>query len=340
MRPGPAVTAAAPDAVIERPEPDTPLQLLARLAFVEADPPPLRLETLHDLTERAPNTAWTEGTIVESEDDPAPEALTDWANSTQVKLAVVVPPAQVAASTSPLPIVKVALPRAESLNFVTRRNGALAARLAEISPAASNRLAEKFRAAGFLWPPVDATFLAIKDTRTLELFARGSGGGWTFIHRYRVMAASGRAGPKLHKGDNQVPEGVYRISYLNPNSRYHVSLRVNYPNDFDRLMAAKDRRTDLGGDIMIHGKSVSAGCLAVGDDAAEELFVLADTIGLEHLSVVITPTDFRSVGLPVPQIGDPAWLPQLYAQLAEEMTSYKSPPSSGIAGGLLSFFGR
>ena len=104
--------------------------------------------------------------------------------------ALPVPPAQVAASTSPLPIVKVALPRAESLNFVTRRNGALAARLAEISPAASNRLAEKFRAAGFLWPPVDATFLAIKDTRTLELFARGSGGGWTFIHRYRVMATT------------------------------------------------------------------------------------------------------------------------------------------------------
>ena len=93
MRPRPTVTAAAPAVVIESPEPDTSLQL-ARLAFVEAEAPPLRLETLHDLTGRAPNTAWTEGTIVESEDDPAPEALTGWADRTQVKLAVVVPPAR------------------------------------------------------------------------------------------------------------------------------------------------------------------------------------------------------------------------------------------------------
>ena len=59
-----------------------------------------------------------------------------------------------------------------------------------------------------------------------------------------------------------------------------------------------------------------------------------------HLTLVITPTDFRSVGLPVPQTGDPVWLPQLYAQLAAEMSSYKSPPSSGITGGLLAFFGN
>jgi murein L,D-transpeptidase YafK len=60
------------------------------------------------------------------------------------------------------------------------------------------------------------------------------------IHRYPLLAASGVAGPKLRQGDKQVPEGVYGISFLNPNSRYDVSLRVNYPNAFDRQMAAKD----------------------------------------------------------------------------------------------------
>jgi hypothetical protein len=37
----------------------------------------------------------------------------------------------------------------------------------------------------------------------------------------------------------------------------------------------KDGRKNLGSNIMIHGKNCSVGCLAMGDEAAEELFVLA-----------------------------------------------------------------
>ena len=344
---------AATASVTPSPANDPSSQLLARLAFADGDAPlPLRFATLHDLsaddglpeqedlTDAAPGTAWTEGMIVESDNDPAPEVISGWTNSTKVNRASLAPAVPAAMDTRALPIVRVALPRDEQPIFQTARHGPLAARLAQISPAATLRLAEKFRAAGAAWPPVDATLLAIKDTRTLELHARGISGGWTFIHRYKVLAASGRTGPKLRKGDLQVPEGVYKISYLNPNSRYHVSLRVNYPNAFDMRMAAKERRTQLGGDIMIHGKAVSAGCLAVGDEAAEELFVLAGRIGLAHVSVIIAPADFRSAGIPAPQPGDPAWLPQLYAQLSTEMAAYKAPPASGIASGLLSFFGK
>ena len=179
--------------------------------------------------------------------------------------------------------------------------------------------------------------MTIKDEKVVELHARPEGGSWKMVHRYPVLAASGKSGPKLQQGDRQVPEGVYGISYLNPASRYHVSLRVNYPNTFDRQMATKDGRRDLGGDIMFHGKAVSAGCIAVGDEAAEELFVLAAEVGLPNVKVVITPSDFRRRGLPSADPGQPAWVPGLYTEVASAMAPFKGPPSPSL---LSSFFGN
>jgi len=218
------------------------------------------------------------------------------------------------------------------------RDYRLARKLAEISPGATRRLAAKFSAAKAEWPPADIALIAIKDEKAIELHARPEGGAWKLIHRYPVLAASGKAGPKLQQGDKQVPEGDYAISFLNPNSRYHVSLRVNYPNAFDRQMAAKDKRRNLGGDIMIHGKAVSAGCLAVGDEAVEELFVLAADIGLSNVKLVIAPTDFRRHGMPKIDEGQPGWLPGLYTQVASAMSPFQAPPPKPSL--LSSFFGN
>jgi murein L,D-transpeptidase YafK len=211
-----------------------------------------------------------------------------------------------------------------------RRDASLDERLAEIAPAARKRLAAKFEAAKVSWPPAEVALVAIKDERMLELHARSASGEWQFVHRYPVLAASGTSGPKLRQGDKQVPEGVYGITLLNPNSKYHVSMRVDYPNAFDREMAAKDGRSALGGDIMIHGKNVSIGCLAVGDEASEELFTLAADTGLQKVKVVIAPTDFRKSGIPAAETGQPKWLPQLYTQVATAMTPFKAPPSNGL----------
>lgn len=216
------------------------------------------------------------------------------------------------------------------------RTYTLKTRLAEISPAATARLSGKFEAAKAAWPPAEVAFIAIKDEKIVELHARAAGGAWKLIHRYRVLAASGGAGPKLRQGDRQVPEGIYGIAFLNPNSAYHVSLRVNYPNAFDRQMAAKDGRKELGGDIMIHGKNLSAGCLAMGDEAVEELFVLAAQMGPANVKLIISPTDFRHAGISAQAPGQPQWLPKLYAEIASAMAEFKAPPSRG----LLSFFGN
>ncbi|MGI9480009.1 MAG: L,D-transpeptidase family protein [Hyphomicrobiaceae bacterium] len=213
----------------------------------------------------------------------------------------------------------------------------LKSRLAEISPRANKRLADKFRKAGLAWPPHNIAFVAIKDERMLELHARSKGGDWQFIHRYPVLAASGGLGPKLRQGDRQVPEGIYRIVYLNPRSAYHVSLRVNYPNAFDRKMARKDKRRKLGGDIMVHGKRSSAGCLAMGDEAVEELFVLSARTGYTKTKIIIAPTDFRTKDRPLFKPGQPKWLPKLYTQIASAMQAFKRPPEPPVLG-LLSFF--
>jgi hypothetical protein len=103
-------------------------------------------------------------------------------------------------------------------------------------------------------------------------------------------------------------------------------MKVDYPNEFDRTKARLDRRTNLGGDIFIHGRAVSIGCLAVGDPAIEELFVMASDVGVSNLSAVIAPHDLRlkPAGLGK-EAADPAWLPELYAMLHEELQAFPHP---------------
>jgi hypothetical protein len=102
---------------------------------------------------------------------------------------------------------------------------------------------------------------------------------------------------------------------LNPNSRYHLSLRIDYPSPFDLMHAAEDGRSDPGGDIMIHGGSGSTGCLAIGDEAAEELFVLAADVSHENVDVILSPVDFRVSSLARSDRTQPPWIADLYADI-------------------------
>ena len=160
------------------------------------------------------------------------------------------------------------------------------------------------------YPPARVVFLGLKAERRLEVFAADVDGPWRFLAEVPILAASGGAGPKLRQGDLQVPEGLYDIPSLNPNSRFHVSLRVGYPSEEDRVQARRDGRENLGGDIMIHGGAASIGCLAVGDPAAEELFTLA---ARGKPRIAILPLDFRT-GAADPR-GQPAWMTERYRAL-------------------------
>jgi hypothetical protein len=200
-------------------------------------------------------------------------------------------------------------------------------RLAQFGERAQARLAPYFASAQLVFPPARVALVAFKDSRILELYAPAPDGSWRVVRSYPILAASGVVGPKLREGDEQVPEGIYALTSLNPNSRFHVSLRLGYPNEFDHRMAQADGRTALGGDIMIHGKALSSGCLAMGDEAAEELFTLVAATGLHNARTVISPTDFRrgpsqAVSAALDGGMAPAWAGMLYRQLAGELSNY------------------
>jgi len=184
----------------------------------------------------------------------------------------------------------------------------------EYGLSAQQRLKPFFEKAGVNYPPESITLLAIKDQKLLELWAHSQGQRF-YIRTYPIKAASGNAGPKLREGDRQVPEGIYQLEYLNPNSSYHLSMKINYPNAFDLKHAKSEGRTEPGTNIFIHGKAVSIGCLAMGDRAIEELFDLTSTIGLKNVEVVIAPSDPRKVDI-LPLASDkPEWVSQLYRSL-------------------------
>ncbi|MCX6344417.1 MAG: hypothetical protein NT018_05005 [Armatimonadetes bacterium] len=96
-------------------------------------------------------------------------------------------------------------------------------------------------------------------------------------------------------------------------------MRLDYPNAFDQAMAKADGRTKLGSDIMIHGDRVSIGCVAVGDQASEDLFVLAADIGMSNVEVTVAPYDFRSKQRGSVAGDMPKWAGGLYDDIEKKM---------------------
>ena len=187
------------------------------------------------------------------------------------------------------------------------------------------RLRPRFRFADVAWPPREAFLVALKDERRLELWARDERDGWRLIRDYRIKGMSGGAGPKLRRGDRQVPEGLYGIEALNPNSAFHLSMKIDYPNARDREQARREGRNDLGGDIFIHGKEASEGCIAIGDNAIEELFVLAGLIGRENVAVLIAPRDFRQRPPAGGEGRQPAWVVERNGGIAASLMEFQRP---------------
>jgi hypothetical protein len=197
-------------------------------------------------------------------------------------------------------------------------------RLQEYGEMARLRMEPYFASVGIDYPPQKVVLVGIKDQRNLEVWVENNQGKLKYLRSYPILGASGVLGPKLRQGDCQVPEGIYGIGYLNPNSRYHVSMQINYPNLFDQRMAALEGRTGLGGAIMIHGGRSSIGCLAMGDSVSEELFVLVAESDWKNAVVILTPVDFRTRELPEDMPPLPEWIDELYEQIRIELLRLKN----------------
>ena len=152
-----------------------------------------------------------------------------------------------------------------------------------------------------------------RETRLVEVI---EGEGW-------LLQLDDELPVKMIKGGKYtIPEGIYQMEYLNPNSKYHLSIKVNYPNAFDREKAKLDGRTDLGGDIMIHGKNVTIGCIPVGDKNIEEIFILATKTKNKHFPIIIAPHDFRT-NKTFPEIEAISWENELYENISKELTNFE-----------------
>ena len=203
-------------------------------------------------------------------------------------------------------------------------------RVAEFGAVVHARLAPAFERLGVSYPPKGVTLLGLKAERTLQVWVSGPDGAWKHLTNYPILGMSGTLGPKLKEGDRQVPEGIYRVESLNPNSLYHLALRVNYPNAEDRRRGKLDGRNELGSDIMIHGKTCSIGCLAMGDKAAEDLFVLAAETGPDNVSIILSPVDFRTRSLPAQTAPLPRWTDALYEEIKTALKKLETPtPRTG-----------
>ncbi|GGL55460.1 L,D-transpeptidase family protein [Wenxinia marina] len=126
--------------------------------------------------------------------------------------------------------------------------------------------------------PTVTSLIALKSQRQLLLF-----NGQTALKALRFELGFAPVGHKQVKGDGKTPEGQYWIDRRNPNSAYHLSIGISYPNDRDRARAHEMGR-DPGGDIFIHGtptemvgkRDWTAGCVAIQNDEIEEVYAMVN----------------------------------------------------------------
>src|SRR3712207_5716792 len=111
---------------------------------------------------------------------------------------------------------------------------------------------------------------AFKKESELEVWKRGRDGRFVHVKTFPVCRWSGQLGPKTAQGDRQVPEGFYSITpaQLNPNSSYHLSFDIGYPNAYDRAQGGS------GAYLMVHGACSSSGCYAMTDKGVSEIYAI------------------------------------------------------------------
>ena len=167
-------------------------------------------------------------------------------------------------------------------------------KIADVFNRGQDSLKKEFKSKQISWPPKALYIRSFKYDRLMEIWVKGDDNGkFRFLKSYKICMGSGTMGPKRMEGDYQVPEGFYFINEFNPNSSYHLSLGLNYPNASDRILSDP---AQPGSDIYIHGNCVSVGCLAISDVPIEELYIMATFAkesGQDFIPVHVFPVKYN-----------------------------------------------
>lgn len=138
---------------------------------------------------------------------------------------------------------------------------------------------------------ITATHIVVEKSKHLLTLYNGD----VLLRSYPVSFGRGGLAAKQREGDRLTPEGQYKISGRNQHSRYHLSLRISYPDAVDQKRAAASG-VSAGSDIMLHGVrnglgwlgiaqrklDWTQGCIALTNPEIEELWrVVPDGTSIE-----------------------------------------------------------
>jgi len=169
------------------------------------------------------------------------------------------------------------------------------AKVADVFRRKEDTLRKQFEAKGLKWPAKYIYIRSFKYDSQLEVWVKNSTREqFTLFKTFKICAMAGSLGPKRMSGDYQVPEGFYYINEFKPNSAYHLSLGLNYPNASDKMLSDS---LYPGGDIFIHGSCVTEGCIPITNDQIEDLYVItsyARAMGQDYIPVHIFPIQFNN----------------------------------------------
>ena len=134
-----------------------------------------------------------------------------------------------------------------------------------------NLLIKLFQDKHLNFPPNQLYIRTFKQEQLLEIWV-DSGIEYKLIKIYRFTANSANSGPKKQEGDLQIPEGFYQLTNFNAESKFHLSMKINYPNEADNIR--NQNQQHIGGNIYIHGGNQTTGCIPIGDENIAELYWL------------------------------------------------------------------
>lgn len=190
-----------------------------------------------------------------------------------------------------VPILVAAQTAVPNFNFIEYQRSF--PRISDALKRKEDTLQKQFREKKLPWPVKNIYIRSFKFDSRLEVWVKyANSERYRLFKTYKVCAMAGTLGPKRMQGDYQVPEGFYYINEFNPRSNFHLSLGLNYPNASDRILGDS---LLPGGDIYIHGRCVTSGCIPITDPQIEELYILAahaHNQGQDFIPVHIFPVDF------------------------------------------------
>ena len=192
-------------------------------------------------------------------------------------------------------------------------------------------LQDRLEARGFRFG-APAFIRIFKKEEVLEVWLQKDNGEYALFLDYPICIYSGELGPKTREGDKQSPEGFYAVGReaLNPNSQYHLSFNLGYPNAYDRAHGYS------GSMLMVHGKCVSIGCYAMGDRQIEEIYTLVGSAlqrGQPFVRVHAFP--FRMTDANLAAYSDHRWYDfwQMLKPGYDYFERYHQPPEIDVIGG-------